>query len=64
MTLTRAQINVCPLPQKAATTSTQGGDNTATGSPSELSPVVQPFAEVRTKSGHCVRPLVRYMPGE
>lgn len=61
---TGAQTNVCPLPQRAATTSTQEGDRNTTGSPSELFPVVQPFAEVRTKLGRCVHPPVCYMPGE
>ncbi|KAK9538465.1 hypothetical protein VZT92_003634 [Zoarces viviparus] len=56
----RAQTNVCPPTQGAATTSTDVGDNTATGSSSELSPVVLPFEGVRTKSGRCVRPPVRY----
>ena len=60
VTAPRDQTNVCPLPQSATSTTTQVGDNVATGHSSELSPAVQPFTGVRTKSGCCVRPPVRY----
>ena len=59
--VTPSQTNVSSSPPRPATAMPQAGDIVVTRCHSELSPVVQPFVGVRTKSGHFVRPPVRYM---
>lgn len=56
-----SQTNVSSSPPGPATATPQAGDIVATGCHSELFPVVQPLMGVRTRSGRCVRPPVRYM---